>query len=286
MRNAHRSCRQPGERAVRLQQIESDAAAWQGDDLKHGRVPAGIGPINAQYRQSLQAAMAVTRSRRWRAEFHGRRRASAWRMASCWMLVAGGAGRGGGLYLVYQAKSAVSAGGRAGTRGEAAAQPERARRARRPAARAHAAVPEAARPRRSRRARSTTFGRRPPATSGAHRARPGAAARATVPRVEAAVRGAAAGAVPARILPVDGAVLRGVPAGPRLVERARLRAATSRCCPRPAAHRHRADPHDQPARSGARQPALRRISRRAWSAAALLLAALSFARLRAAHSAS
>src|ERR1022692_315907 len=81
--------------------------------------------------------------------------------------------------------------------------------------------------------------------------------RRSVSRVEAAVRSAPARAVPARLFPLVRAVPGGVPVRSRVVECARVPRRPDVAAGGSAVERHRADPHDQPARSGTRQPAVR-----------------------------
>ena len=83
--------------------------------------------------------------------------------------------------------------------------------------------------------------------------------RRSVSRVEAAVRGAPARAVPTRFLPVVRTLPGGVPPPARVVEPARVPRRPDPPSGGPAVERRRADPHDQPARSSPRQSSVRRF---------------------------
>ena len=146
------------------------------------------------------------------------------------------------------------------------AESERSGRARRTAAGAaiHSRSPRA---RRRRRAESTTS-RAASRNVGANRAS-GAADRRAVPPVEAAVRGAAPGAVPARLLPLDrhlffAAFLAGAP----VVERARIPRRPDLSARAPAADRRRADPDGRACAIRCATTCCSSISRRARRAAA------------------
>ena len=282
---------QPGEVNFRLEQIEQPGVnGTTGKSATDVAMPSGTAEVTARvYGGNPQQRRRAHRMRRVAARSAP--------VAAAELLWTAGAPRSWWPLVCISStrrRSSRLRRSRAGLASKKLLEPERARRARGPAARAHACFRSRASARRPR-ARSITS----PAAwlerrrRGAHP--PGCAFVPTGGRLspsltgdqfralEAALRGAPARRSSAAPSCCGRALFfAAFLAGARLVEPARLPRRPDLSARRAAAHRRRADADGQPARSGRATTCCSSISRRACVGGCVLLAALSSARLRAA----